>query len=525
MKFLKVFIIANILIVGTAGENPQNQADKDPGGEDVTTEVSGDEEDEYYEGNENYDEDEDDGEDIGDDEDEGDVVGTEVEENEKLNATFYTDLRGNLENEIEKLKVDETNLTQKIEEEQEKNAKKNQTKIDLWNAQLRNVTATKEDYENFTSTIGPRLTFISQLNHFISEIKAVKNESEKMEEGDVDNTSLQDVVRNAESEMETMYLPVKKMIIKEMNFIKNLTKLNEDLRAANNKDKKAKIRNDIISLKEKLRSNKVKIDVKLKEPVYKNYKTIPRLTNKKEKFIIDEKALKIKYDNAKESDNETAKVISKLQLDLKTEKIDIVDLELDDLRNEIIKEKLREDNNESSHIISKLKKDNERLTKENLDLNIKLKEATSTASPNSSTSSPITTSSPTTTSSESSTSDTNSESSTSATSSESTSSSTKDDMSTQKGESDCVELQNENQKLKEEVDKLNNKTKALDGKVDTLTNQKDELYEKLANCGGGNDDQEQCNCDDSGALSTSMNIGSIKLTISIFILLKFTYLI
>ena len=98
-------------------------------------------------------------------------------------------------------------------------------------------------------------------------------------------------------------------------------------------------------------------------------------------------------------------------------------------------------------------------------------------------------------------------------------------MSTKKGEFDCDDLQNEKQKLKEEVDKLTDKTKALDGKVDTLTNQKDELYEKLANCGGGNDDQEQCNCDDSGALSTSMNIGSIPMSISIFILLKFTCLI
>ena len=365
MKFLKVLIIGTILIAGTEakekGTKPGENDDKVLEEGDVTTEISGDEDDEYIEYDGYYDEYEDDGEDEGDGVSinkgevitaEGDgpaekvtntteklpdttekvkettknettttVVVTIPEVEEKLNFTayeYFEDYFGTKE--TERLEEQEANLKEKIDEEKNK-TNTDQAKIDKLNATLINVTDKKEFYLNFKSnTLPPRKKFISQHDHFMNEIKAVKTKFENMTEGEA-KLALEKVFENGTKEMETIYLPIKNLMIEEMKIMNNLTRIFMNVQYYDNDQEKEAID----ELEDELRP-------KIKEiTIYLNsikYKSRSRLLIKAEKFKIDEDDLQIKLDDSKKKDNETATALLKLELDLKKEKSRTVEKEV-----------------------------------------------------------------------------------------------------------------------------------------------------------------------------------------------------
>ena len=290
----------------------------------------------------------------------------EKEEDKKIDKKHYEDMGDDLKKEIKELEDKESSLNKKIKDEKAKKGGGDKKKIAEFEKELKTATTAMEEKEiDLKDFVKPRLKFINQHDNYMREMKDVEDQLAELSEDDeqkAEKAKLEKIVADANTEMDEIYHPIKYLMINETKIMKNVTIQKKKLDSFNEDedDNKENTIKTIEELEDKLSPISKEIDAKLKNmtTIYHDYKTRPRLQAKREKFVIDEKVLKAKYDKFKKTDNETAKEISKLELFLKREKIITVDWELKDVMLEdeltVVKNNCSKDIEKLQEMVDKL---------------------------------------------------------------------------------------------------------------------------------------------------------------------------
>ena len=224
----------------------------------------------------------------------------EKEKDKKIDKKHYEDMRADLKKEIKELEEKESSLNKKMKDEKAKEGGGDKKKIAEFENELKNATTVKEEKEIYINgSVIPRLKFIKQHDDYMREMKAVEDLLAELSEDDDQKAKLEKIVGDGNTEMDTIYHPIKFLMINETKIMKNVTNQKKKLESFDEDDEenKDKTNKAIKGLEIKLSPISKEIDAKLKNmtTIYNDYKTRPRLQAKREKFVIDEKELKAKY--------------------------------------------------------------------------------------------------------------------------------------------------------------------------------------------------------------------------------------